>query len=392
MTLHAAALRIKQMVSPSTPASGENAIYPKADNRWYSKDSGGIEIPIGVATARKESVRCATTANLTSLSTLLTIDGIATAAGDRVLVKNQTAAAGNGIYIAATGAWTRAPDCNTAALAAGAMVFAASGANGGATWFTRFKSTDTLGTTAMDWWGVVDTLYGSIVFAPVSHTHAVTDLTATGTKDTTTFLRGDNTWAVPASSGGPPSGAAGGDLAGSYPNPTIGTSKVTSTHILDATIAVGDLAVLARPAPVVQVVSVSTSALAATTFTGIGAMTGGDAANNVYLSGTSVGTSTFKVAGMYMFNCWCTIGGATAGRRILALNKNGAEVARADNSNAGQAWTGNLTWMMPMGVGDTLNLSAYSSVATNLGANPGHGWQAWRINPDTAYSTASVWP
>lgn len=39
--------------------------------------------------------------------------------------------------------------------------------------------------------------------AALSHTHvATTDLTATGTKDSTTFLRGDNTWAVPAGGGG----------------------------------------------------------------------------------------------------------------------------------------------------------------------------------------------
>ena len=39
--------------------------------------------------------------------------------------------------------------------------------------------------------------------APISHTHvATTDLTATGTKDATTFLRGDDTWAVPPGGGG----------------------------------------------------------------------------------------------------------------------------------------------------------------------------------------------
>ncbi len=32
---------------------------------------------------------------------------------------------------------------------------------------------------------------------PTAHSHPVTDLTATGTSDTTTFLRGDNTWATP---------------------------------------------------------------------------------------------------------------------------------------------------------------------------------------------------
>ena len=38
--------------------------------------------------------------------------------------------------------------------------------------------------------------------AAASHTHGVTDLTATGTRDATTYLRGDNTWATPAGGGG----------------------------------------------------------------------------------------------------------------------------------------------------------------------------------------------
>lgn len=42
--------------------------------------------------------------------------------------------------------------------------------------------------------------------ADASHTHPASDLTATGTRDATTFLRGDNTWAIPAGGGG---GSAG---------------------------------------------------------------------------------------------------------------------------------------------------------------------------------------
>jgi hypothetical protein len=36
-------LRIKQMVTPSNPASGSNALYFKSDSRLYSLDSSGIE-------------------------------------------------------------------------------------------------------------------------------------------------------------------------------------------------------------------------------------------------------------------------------------------------------------------------------------------------------------
>lgn len=64
----------------------------------------------GVVT--KNSVRAATTANIT-LSGTQTIDGVALVADDRVLVKNQSTANQNGIYIVAAGAWSRAADANT---------------------------------------------------------------------------------------------------------------------------------------------------------------------------------------------------------------------------------------------------------------------------------------
>ncbi len=60
---------------------------------------------------QKQSVRASTTANIT-LSGLQTLDGVALAAGDRVLVKNQTNAPDNGIYLAASGAWKRAGDAD----------------------------------------------------------------------------------------------------------------------------------------------------------------------------------------------------------------------------------------------------------------------------------------
>jgi hypothetical protein len=63
----------------------------------------------------KDTVRAATTANI-ALSGALTVDGVALAVGDRILVKDQAQASENGIYVVASGAWTLAADANTSAL------------------------------------------------------------------------------------------------------------------------------------------------------------------------------------------------------------------------------------------------------------------------------------
>lgn len=64
---------------------------------------------VAEGTAVKAPCRLATTANIT-LSGLQTIDGLTTAADDRVLVKNQTTGSENGIYTASTGNWLRTRD------------------------------------------------------------------------------------------------------------------------------------------------------------------------------------------------------------------------------------------------------------------------------------------
>jgi hypothetical protein len=61
-------------------------------------------------------------------------------------------AATNGVYIVDASTWTRATDMDSAAEVAAASVPVLKGTNnGGKTFNTSFKSTDTLGTTAMNW-------------------------------------------------------------------------------------------------------------------------------------------------------------------------------------------------------------------------------------------------
>ncbi|MER8938735.1 hypothetical protein NKH82_04410 [Mesorhizobium sp. M0915] len=68
---------------------------------------------VRLLTGEREPVRLATTANITPYG-LQTIDGVLTEVGDRVLVKDQTAGAQNGIYTASAGEWYRAADARTA--------------------------------------------------------------------------------------------------------------------------------------------------------------------------------------------------------------------------------------------------------------------------------------
>lgn len=98
----------------------------------------------------KQSCRAATTANIT-LSGLQTIDGVVLAANDRVLVKNQSTASQNGIYLAASGAWTRATDFDAASdLTDGAFTFIEEGtANADSGWVLTTDGAIVVGTTAL---------------------------------------------------------------------------------------------------------------------------------------------------------------------------------------------------------------------------------------------------
>jgi phage-related tail fiber protein len=99
----------------------------------------------------KHSVLVATTANI-SLSGVQTIDGVLLPADARVLVKNQTAAKENGLYVvSSTGVWKRTQDADSSVeVTPGLFVSVETGtANGDSVWQLVTDAPIVLGTTAL---------------------------------------------------------------------------------------------------------------------------------------------------------------------------------------------------------------------------------------------------
>lgn len=102
--------------------------------------------------AWKDSCRVATQANVNLSAPGAAIDGVTMVAGDRVLVRAQTAAAENGIYVwaAAASAMTRAPDCSTAAELEQAVSSVEEGTSANAS-YRQTSVNFTLGSGAVAW-------------------------------------------------------------------------------------------------------------------------------------------------------------------------------------------------------------------------------------------------
>ena len=98
--------------------------------------------------AQKSAVKAATTANIT-LSGTQTVDGVSLLAGDRVLVKDQTDGKENGVYVVASGSWTRATDMDADAEFPSSAVFVQQGSTQGDFGYVCTNDGVTVGSTGI---------------------------------------------------------------------------------------------------------------------------------------------------------------------------------------------------------------------------------------------------
>jgi hypothetical protein len=99
----------------------------------------------------KKAVRVATTGNITLTPAPASIDGVTLVTNDRVLVKDQTSAAQNGVYVFNGTDLVRATDMDAAAEFAGATVFVTEGTTNADTGWTQTAEVVTLGTDPVTW-------------------------------------------------------------------------------------------------------------------------------------------------------------------------------------------------------------------------------------------------
>ena len=275
---------------------------PSADNQFARKayvDSvaSGLDV--------KNSVRVTTTANIT-LSGEQTIDGVSVVTDDRVLVKDQSTASANGIYVCASGAWSRSSDADADAEVTGGMfVFVTEGSTQADTgWVLTTDDDITVGSTNLAF----------TQFTGAGNIAAGNGLTKSG--NTINVVAGDDSLTVAADS-----------IVVNVDDSTIETDVTNGVQVKDDGIVTAKIA--DSNVTLAKIVNVTATRLLGRGSAGTGAPQELTVGSGLSLSGTTLSNSntnerrveTFTLDGTAITNKYVTLANtpAAAGRVVLHI-------------------------------------------------------------------------
>ncbi|QKY79981.1 tail fiber protein [Gordonia phage Clawz] len=174
---HAAVIasRLDEFAAPNGPVTlagqkltnvGAGSSSTDAVNKQQLDAVAAIANAAASGIAIKNAVRAVAKTNVT-LSGTQTVDGVALAAGDRVLVAGQTNAANNGIYVVASATWVRSTDADEdGELAPGTLVAVREGTSeADSLWGLVSDQQIVIGTTDQTWSRMIAGSQGEVITA-----------------------------------------------------------------------------------------------------------------------------------------------------------------------------------------------------------------------------------
>lgn len=305
----------------------------------------------------KQAVRVATTANITTLSGLLTIDTITVTDGERVLVKNQGTAANNGIYTASAGPWARASDANSWDEYVGAITFVESGGQAGSAWYSSAQPGGTLGVTAINWsnFSVASTYTAGTGLTLLSNEFSITNTGVTATN----YGSASSVATFTVNAQGQLTTAASTSIGIAANQVTSGTFTVAQGGTGAATFTAGYLKADGTTA------FSTVSNIPSSDITGLGTMATQNS-TSVFITGGSGAFGTLKTLGLTGYLKGNDTSAVTASATIPSTDISGLGSMATQNANSVAITGGTITGITNLGA-DYLQLNTGATVTPAVG-------------------------
>ena len=378
--------RLDQMAAPTASVSFNSQKITSLADPTNAQDGATKNYVDSVSQGLdpKNSVHVATTTNLNLSSPGGTIDGVTMVSGDRVLVKDQTTASQNGIYVwnGAASAMTRASDADsTTKLNGGAFVFVEEGTIAATTGWVLQQPTGTyvLGTTALVWsqFSGAGQITAGTGLTKSGNTIALTTPVAVGLGGTglttvgTGFLKGNGTSLSYATltSGDIP------DISATYVT-LSGTQTISGVKTFSGT-------------PIFSLLTGYVKANGASALTASSTVPAGDISGTLGVSNGGTGAATLTSAGVLLGNGTSAIQATAAGtaNQVLRVPSGGGSPAFGSINLAS---TSAVTGTLPIANGGTGQTTFASGILKSDGTNLSSGSLSASDIPDISATYVTV--